>query len=115
MTAPKVSVIVPVYNTEKYLKQCIDSISSQTLSQIEIILVDDGSKEECALLCDELAEILAEEGDRGKLIGDGLVILELELDDSLVVNEEFLDLFIFEVRDYIAVLLSLLARSREEG
>ena len=56
MTAPKVSVIVPVYNTEKYLKQCIDSISSQTLSQIEIILVDDGSKEECALLCDELAQ-----------------------------------------------------------
>ena len=55
MTAPKVSVIVPVYNTEKYLRQCIDSISSQTLSQIEIILVDDGSEEECALLCDELA------------------------------------------------------------
>lgn len=56
MTAPKVSVIVPVYNTEKYLRQCIDSISSQTLSQIEIILVDDGSEEECALLCDELAQ-----------------------------------------------------------
>ena len=53
---PKVSIIIPVYNTEKYLKQCIESLTNQTLSEIEIIMVDDGSKEECALLCDELAE-----------------------------------------------------------
>lgn len=56
MTTPKVSVIVPVYNTEKYLRQCVDSISSQTLPEIEIILVDDGSEEDCARLCDELAQ-----------------------------------------------------------
>jgi len=56
MEMPKVSVIVPVYNTEKYLKQCIDSITSQTLGEIEIIIVDDGSKEECAVFCDELAK-----------------------------------------------------------
>ena len=56
MATPKVSVIVPVYNTEKYLKQCIDSIICQTLKEIEIIIVDDGSKEECAILCDELAK-----------------------------------------------------------
>lgn len=57
MTKPKVSVIVPVYNTEKYLKRCVDSLVQQTLSQIEIIIVDDGSKEACAWLCDELAQI----------------------------------------------------------
>lgn len=56
MSTPKVSVIVPVYNTEKYLRQCIDSITSQTLQEIEIIIVDDGSKEECAILCDEIAK-----------------------------------------------------------
>ena len=56
MTAPKVSIIVPVYNTEKYLRQCVCSLTSQTLEEIEIILVDDGSKEECAALCDELAK-----------------------------------------------------------
>ena len=56
MAAPKVSVVVPVYNTEKYLKQCVDSLTAQTLEDIEILLVDDGSKEECARLCDEIAE-----------------------------------------------------------
>ena len=56
MALPKVSVVVPVYNTEKYLKQCIESLTSQTLEDIEIIIVDDGSKEECALLCDELSK-----------------------------------------------------------
>ena len=56
MTKPKLSVIVPVYNTEKYLKRCIDSITSQTLGEIEIIIVDDGSKEECAHFCDELSK-----------------------------------------------------------
>ena len=56
MAAPKVSVIVPVYNTEKYLEQCICSITSQTIKEIEIIIVDDGSREECAVLCDLLAK-----------------------------------------------------------
>ena len=56
MAVPKVSIVIPVYNTEKYLKQCIDSITTQTLAEIEIIIVDDGSREECALLCDEFAK-----------------------------------------------------------
>lgn len=49
----KVSVILPVYNGEKYLKQCLDSICSQTLKEIEILCVDDGST-------DHTAEILAD-------------------------------------------------------
>jgi glycosyltransferase involved in cell wall biosynthesis len=52
MTAPKVSVIVPVYNTEKYLKPCVDSLTSQTLRDVEIILVDDGSPDRCGEICD---------------------------------------------------------------
>ena len=52
---PKVSVIVPVYNTEAYLARCLDSLLNQTLEDIEIVIVDDGSKADCAALCDELA------------------------------------------------------------
>lgn len=52
----KVSVIVPVYKVEKYLARCIESLVCQTLSDIEIILVDDGSPDNCPMLCDQWAE-----------------------------------------------------------
>ena len=47
----KVSVVIPIYNAEKYLKQCIDSVVNQTLKDIEIILVDDGSTDSSAEIC----------------------------------------------------------------
>ena len=50
------SVVVPVYNVQAYLRQCIDSILGQTFQEIEIILVDDGSTDESAVICDEYAE-----------------------------------------------------------
>ena len=53
---PLISVVVPVYNVEKYLKQCVDSIIAQTYKNIEIILVDDGSPDSCPAICDEYAE-----------------------------------------------------------
>lgn len=52
-----VSIIVPIYNVEKYLRQCLDSIVNQTYYKLEIILVDDGSTDECANICDEYAKI----------------------------------------------------------
>lgn len=52
-----ISVIVPVYNVEKYLKQCVNSIIKQTYTNIEIILIDDGSTDNSAHICDEFAQI----------------------------------------------------------
>lgn len=53
---PKVSVIVPIYNGERYLHRCINSIINQSLKEIEIILVDDESSDNCPSLCEEYAE-----------------------------------------------------------
>lgn len=53
---PEISVIVPVYKVEKYLDRCIESIVNQTYPDFELILVDDGSPDNCPALCDAWAE-----------------------------------------------------------
>ena len=50
-----ISVIVPVYKVEKYLRRCVDSILAQTYSDFELLLIDDGSPDECPRICDEYA------------------------------------------------------------
>ena len=52
---PHISVVVPVYNGERYLRECLDSILNQTFSDIELVLVDDGSSDLSGLICDEYA------------------------------------------------------------
>ena len=52
----KISIVVPVYNVEKYLPKCIESLIGQTYSNLEIILVDDDSKDNSGKICDEYGQ-----------------------------------------------------------
>ena len=54
--SPSISVSVPVYNGEKYLRQCLNSLVNQTLQDIEIIIVNDGSTDSSEAICREYAE-----------------------------------------------------------
>ena len=72
MSSPLVSVIVPIYNAEKYLEECIESILSQSYENIEVILVDDGSMDASSTICDTYAE------------QDGRIIVHHKANEGLV-------------------------------
>ena len=55
MTVPKISIIIPVYNAEPYIEQCISSVLDQTINEIEVIAVNDGSTDDCKQILDRLA------------------------------------------------------------
>ncbi len=56
MSRPCLSVIVPVYNAEPYIRKCIASVLNQTFADFELVLIDDGSPDQCGKICDEYAE-----------------------------------------------------------
>ena len=56
MNRPIISVVIPVYNVEAYIERCVNSVRNQTVENIEIILVDDGSPDQSPVLCDQYAE-----------------------------------------------------------
>ena len=74
MNDPKVSVIVPVYNTEKYLRDCLDSLVNQTIDGIEIVVVNDGSKDSSRQILEEYAEkhpgkiVIYDQENRGQAV-----------------------------------------------
>lgn len=56
MSDPKISIIIPIYNREKFIQKCVDSICSQNFSDFECLLIDDGSKDSSGLICDKIAQ-----------------------------------------------------------
>lgn len=117
MNSCLISVIVPVYNIQKYLPKCINSIITQTYSNLEIILVDDGSTDESGIICDEAANrdlrikvIHKTNGGQGSARNCGLNICKgeyitfLDADDSMHVKciEKLYDFLIKEDLDISA-------------
>lgn len=90
------SVIVPVYKVEKYIRKCVESVLSQTFSDWELILVDDGSPDECPFICDEYAKAdprirvvhkpnggLASARQAGIRVAEGDYVFNLDSDDAI--------------------------------
>ena len=93
---PLVTVIVPIYKVEKYINHCIKSITSQSYANLQIILVDDGSPDECPMICDKWAEKddritvihkknggLSDARNAGLEIADGKYIVFVDSDDYI--------------------------------
>lgn len=90
----KFSIIIPVYKVEKYLRQCVDSVLSQTFTDYEVILVDDGSPDSSPMICDEYGQIntrvhivhkpnggLSSARNAGLDVAEGEYVLFLDSDD----------------------------------
>lgn len=99
----KISVIVPIYNVEKYLRQCIDSIINQTYKNLEIILVNDGSPDNCGAICDEYSSkderIKVIHKKNGGLSDARNVGLEIASGDfiSFVDSDDWIDIDTYEI------------------
>ena len=99
---PKVSVIVPIYNVEKYLDRCMESLLNQTLKDIEIIMVNDGSPDNCPQMCDEYAKkdsrvkvVHKKNGGLGFARNSGLDIATGEY-VAFVDSDDYVDLNMYE-------------------
>lgn len=107
---PLISVIVPVYNVDKYLERCIDSILGQSYKQIEIILVDDGSSDRSGKICDSYARsdfrvrvIHKENGGLSSARNRGI---DMAQGEYLV----FVDSDDYVEKDYVKILLNLIIK-----
>lgn len=96
---PKFSIIVPIYKVEPYLRECVDSVLAQTYSDYELILVDDGSPDNCGVICEEYAQKdsrirvvhkknggLSDARNAGLDVAVGTYIYFLDGDDSILPN-----------------------------
>ena len=98
----KISIIIPVYGVEKYLKECLDSVLKQTLQDLEIILIDDGGKDKCPQIIDEYAQkdsrikaIHKQNGGYGHTCNKGLEIATGEY-VAIVEPDDFIDPNMYE-------------------
>lgn len=115
MDKPLISVIVPIYNVEPYLNRCVESIVNQTYQNLEIILVDDGSPDNCAKICDDWAEkdsrikvLHLQNGGAGKARNIGFSVCKGELisfvDSDDVLNSSFYNNMLLCFKDNVDIV-----------
>ena len=123
---PLISVVVPVYKTERYIEQCIDSIINQTFKDYEIVLVDDGSPDNCPAICDSYASNhanirvvhkknggLVSARKAGALAAVGKYILAVDSDDFI--KEDYLQGFADAINRNHADIIAATFCSYNEG
>lgn len=107
---PLISVIIPIYKVEKYLKECVDSVLAQTYTNLQIILVDDGSPDDCGKICDEYAQkdsrvvvIHKENGGLSDARNAGLEVAKGDyisfVDSDDIVHPDFLSYLYLYIKD----------------
>lgn len=123
---PLISVIVPIYKVEKYLCKCVDSIINQTYKNLEIILVDDGSPDNCGAICDDYAKKdsritvvhkenggLSDARNAGMKIATGEYVSFIDSDDYI--SEDFIEtLYNISVNENSDIVECNLYRFREQ-
>lgn len=113
---PLISVIVPVYNVEKYLDACVESIVNQTYKELEIILVDDGSPDKCPEMCDDWAKkdsrikvIHKKNGGQGEARNFGIDIAQGDyigfVDSDDIIRPEMYEVLLKEISERNADLI----------
>ena len=111
MKKPLISIIIPIYQVEKYLHRCVDSVIDQTYSNLEIILVDDGSLDNCPKICDEYAKkdkrikvIHKKNGGLSDARNKGLSIMKGEyvsfIDSDDYVEKDYIEYLYYLVKKY---------------
>ena len=107
----KISVVIPIYNVEQYIQECVDSVLSQSYTDIEVILVDDGSPDGCPAICDNYAQVdcriivvhkpnggLSDARNAGLKIATGDYVLFLDADDYYK-NNDFIEELVRATKD----------------
>lgn len=108
-----ISVVVPVYNVEKYLKKCIDSVLKQSFKDFELILVDDGSTDNSGAICDEYADdenIKVVHKENGGLADARNVGIDNSTGDYIT----FLDSDDFIKKDYLSILYNIAIKTKTD-
>lgn len=127
MSSTQVSVIVPVYNVERYLEKCIQSICGQSFADIEVILVDDGSTDASANICDEWAQRddrvhvihkenggLSDARNAGIDAADGQWLMFVDSDDFITMDTIEL-LYTAAVKKHCEIALCNMVRVYDDG